>query len=325
MSNKRIVHISSSPLVGSPQKISSQTNRVSGYESLCVVAKDYPGDLAGKMSAGAILLSQCSDSEVVLLRKYIEDADVIHIHNDLTPDVVAKLELRGCPARFVYQSHSPLREGPLFYDRSQSLDLPFEKHLVVAQYQPRIFQDAIPVPNLIVPPIQPAFVRENNQKVNVVYSPSHARGGRWNSKRSELLEDYLKILSKLEKIDAYMPTSFVDPYKLHFQRCNADITFDEIVTGAFHQVALEGLSAANAVFTGADFFSLEIFRRAISADTPPPFICVNENNFQERLDQLIASPKALAALRQQGFDYFQNHLTPERLIQCYISVYEELL
>ena len=280
-----VLHISQTPLVAAPQKISSALNTYTDVHSNCLVVKDYEGSKANIFSDQSLIFHEND-----YIYDVIEKSDVIHIHNDIEKKISAILKEVAKEKVYIYQTHSCLREGPLYYDRSEYLPFDFKKKLVIAQYQPRVYPEFTMVPNLI---LHDASYHENwNNPVKILYSPAQRNTyGRWGTKYS----------SKLEKVL---------------------ITIDEIFTGGFHQISLEGLCAGNAVINAADFFSLEIARAVADRNETPPFVFASESNIEEVLLDLINNRHKLNSVKKQSYDFFVHNLDPKKLINKYVDIYK---
>ena len=253
MSLIKIVHFSPTPLVGAPGKI-SLVQRMQGDDSICFMASDYPrnGPLYKFFSDNSILIRK---ENLDFFKYKISSADVIHVHNYIEKEMLDLITSLNTSAKLIYQVHSPIREGPLYYPRE--FDAEFDVHLVVAQHWTRFYPSYIPVPNLI---LEPPSIRERakGQKLKVLFSPTHKHAGRWTDKHTPGLEDLLSSMHKSNLIDFHKPMKPIDPIELNMIRKCSDVTLDEIQTGGFHMVSLEGLAFGNVVVNNADYFAKEI-------------------------------------------------------------------
>ena len=320
----KVLHLSPTPLVAAPGRL-ARTLRGAGIDALCAVLKDYPADgpLAGKFIDDSVVLEDACPEVRALVDDFAAEADVIHVHNDLPPGSVKWLRERSPKAAFVYQVHSPLREGPLYYGRADHIGLPFRAHLAVGQYQPRHYPDYLPVPNLVPdkPVVNP---RQAGERLRVLFSPSHTRGGRWNAKYSEPLEKAIQALRSSGQIEVVWPSKPVTPGVLMALRRTCHVTIDEIVTGAFHQVSIEGLCAGNVVINRADFFSKAMMAQCAQCDELPPFVHADGTTIQDVLLHLAGDAAQTAQLQIASHRYFTRHLAAEALVRRFISIYETL-
>lgn len=316
----KIVHISQTPLVAAPAKI-ALAQRISGHDTIAIAIKDYPinGPLAGKFTEDFLIEDSFTKP---IIDEAIATADIIHIHNDLPRDWAERLLNANQTAKYVYQVHSPLREGPLYLPRDSSIDLPFSLKLVVGQFQPRIHKDHIFVPNIIhdTPSVKP---RKKGEKLRVIFSPTHMRAGRWNNKHVEQLDIALQALVKLGKIEAIIPENPVSPKALMAVRRCCHVSIDEIATGGFHQVSIEGLAAGNVTINKADYFSKTVFS-TFSGGERPPFVYADGESIASTLEDLANDWEKTSELQIASYTYFKEHLSPVKMSAIFDEAYENL-
>ncbi|NSX16896.1 hypothetical protein HTY52_22655 [Cupriavidus taiwanensis] len=325
MSNIKVVHISQTPLVGAPSKIATATRLLGHYaDAICMV--DYPasGGLAGKFVNDSIVMNGAPPEIERLVERLLAEAEIVHLHNEVTAEKAEWLLDRAAKARFVYQVHSPVREGPLYIPRAHEFGLPFSAHLVVGQYQPRHYPSYTPVPNIVLdtPTCAP---RTRVQKLRVMFSPTHARSGRWNGKYSRKLEVAIESLEKMGLIEKVWPEHPVSPNILMTLRRTCHVSIDEIVTGAFHQVSIEGLCAGNVVINRADYFSKAMMANCAEAPELPPFVYADDECIADVLVDLARDWEKTAMLQKQGSEYFRNYLKPKLLVKSFIRAYREII
>lgn len=317
-----VVHLSPTPLVGAPSRLAA-AQRAAGLRAECVVIADYPKHLAGKFVEGAIPWF-AGDVEVGLAQRLITNAEIIHVHNDLPWDLARRFLAMAPDAKWVYHAHSPLREGPLFARRDLELPFVFSAKLVVAQYQPRVYPDFLPVPNL-VDALPYCAERAAGETLRVLFSPTHGRGGRWNDKGSAVTLETLRSLAKAGSIELVIPSDPLSPGQLMVLRRSTHVSIDEVITGAFHLVSLEGLCAGNVVLNGADFLSVMALMSSIGTDEPAPFRRAGQHDLRESLLELASDAELSATLQRASKEYFERWLLPSRLVDRYLSIYQRVL
>lgn len=312
-----IVHIAKTPLAGSPGRLSEELNKIDNVYSSSFIERDYPGELSGKFLGNSISLDKNSLS--ILVNK-IKSADVCHIHNDLSSETINIILSNANHCKFIYHVHSPLREGPLFFNNYKALGIDFSHNLVVAQYHPRHYQDFIPIMN-IVPFKQNNIPCPISDKVRILFSPSHVRtGGRWNDKTSQALEQALTLVNQRSDTEVIIPGK-LSPSALFELRRTCHITIDEIVTGSYHQISLEGLAAGNVVINNSDNLS-NLFLEMIScADSPPPFMNCNNTNIVQELTNLLDNKDELVKQQKQSLHYFKEYLQPAKSAHRLMDIY----
>jgi len=217
-----------------------------------------------------------------------------------------------------------LREGPLFSSYVDGSKIDYDLKLVVGQYQPRLYQNYIIVPNITLHKPSINLIRKG-EKPKVIFTPSHKRvGGRWSNKISEKLNEVLKLFKKLKLIELVELTG-VNQYTVNQYRKKAHITIDEINTGSYHQVSLEGLSAGNVVINNSDIFSDFMLMKIAKSSEKVPFFKANNFNIYERLFELIQNHQKIRDYQTKSYNFYKKYLTPDKLIKQYIEIYEEVL
>ena len=326
MSRSRlVVHITPTPLVAAPAKLARLLDGVLGWRSLCLCLADYPKDLAGKFLGDAILWSG-TDAEALAARA-LADASIVHVHNNLPQAVADQVSRLARDARFIYQVHSPLREGPLFMRRDDKIGLPFSARLVVAQYHARIYPDFRPVLNVVMHPGSTPAPLRRGERPRVLFSATHSRGGRWNGKLCAELDAALDALSRQSIIEAVRPGP-MPPGALFELRRTCHISVDEIITGSYHQVSLEGFAAGTAVVNGADLFSIAMLREAACIEEDEdevPFVRTSPATVYHDLLALVRDPERLVNMQQAAADFHRRYLHPAINARRLATLYEDIL
>ena len=319
MSKHNIVHISPTPLVGSPGKI-AHAQRIKGKNSIAVVLSDYPqkGPLAGFFLQNSLLFNEFTKKYI---ERSIKEAEIIHIHNYLSEKDVEWLGKLNIDANYVYQAHSPLREGPLYFDRvEKSLPFEFKAKLVVGQHWGRFYPDYTHVPNIILSP--PSLkLRKPGEKLRVMFSPTHKHSGRWTDKHSKALTSALQALSSLKRIELLSPERPVHPEMLLQIRRSCHVSIDEIATGGFHMVSLEAFCTGNIAINKADFFAKNAFS-AFSEGEMPPFLYADDLSIVDLISKLADDHKYTINWQKKGYEFFEKFCDPRRLIEFYDAAYE---
>ena len=323
-SARSILHMSRTPLVGAPGKIAAALNAHTDFRAAAIVAEDYPRELAGLFLGESIVYEEKSPIRDVC-KQLVRSADVIHVHNDLT--IPLRQLVHGAAsnkAKFVYHVHSPLREGPLFFDRADILGFDWSARLSIPHYPQRFFQDYRLVPNIVLFPHGHRPLGDRDP-ARVLFSPAHRRRGlRWGDKVSTALETSLSSLRSAGEADV-IDVKGIRPSALFELRLTTHVSIDEIVTGAFHQVSLEGLCAGNVVVNGADWFAVKSFQMATGASDGPPFVRMDEDDVAIELPELVRDRERIRRFQRASWEYYQAHLLPAKLVGRFVDVYEEVL
>lgn len=318
-----VVHISNSPLVGSPGKISYLLNLKAEFSSVHYCVNDYPdkSPLNKKFIENSFVLSSKEFNFKPFFLDDLKKADIVHIHNEIPHDLALEIFSYAKNAQFIYQVHSPLREGPLYVDRSEKMLLHFDKKLVVAQYQPRLYQDYIMVPN-IINSFASVNYYEPGESLKIMFSPSHSRGGRWNAKTDDRVEMALKAIQNIPGVEMIQPVAPLHPNTLLNLRRKSHISIDEILTGAFHQVSLEGLICGNITINGADTLSKLAFSQSYGSSFDEiPFVFSAEDDLFDLVLDYVQSPEKIIQEQEKTYAFALKYMNPNILIKEYIDVY----
>jgi hypothetical protein len=315
MLKTKIVHLSPTPLVGAPGKI-AHAQREIGHDSQCVIFNDYPksGPLCGFFTSQSIVMDENTRDFVEGL---LSEAEVIHIHNFIPESLEGWVRTNLGASKLVYHAHSPMREGPLYYDRSDQFD--YDVKLVVGQHWGRLHPKHVSVPNLVLD-APSVSLRKSGQPLKVMYSPTHKHKGRWTSKHSAELVSSLEGLSKLGLIELIAPKVPIPPSALLQMRRKCHLTIDEISTGGFHQVSLEGLCTGNMVLNKADYFSKNNFSR-FSEGCFPPFVYGSDSCIADVLLEYAQSVDKTNAAQMESYNYYLKYCDYRRLVKFYDEAY----
>ena len=324
MRSRVVVHLSRTPLAGAPNRLVKSLNKYTDFHALSFVESDYKGNTAGVFSGENFFLGQKQSSDIwPLLEEAVKNASIIHIHNQIGSDVIEfLLRFEGQLPPIIYHLHSPIREGPLYVPRGRQLRLPIACTAAVSQMHPRFYPEATPLPNIVPSAPKPITIRRDD-RVRILFAPSQARAGRWNGKSCKHLDEALSRLSCRNDVDLVRLKHSQPSHVLEQIRRDCDITIDEIVTGGFHQISLEGLQAGNVVVNGADEISMLTMMGW--AHERPPFVRSNPDTIFADLKDLVDNKKGLSEKKKVSYDYAKAHLNPKKLIKIYEDLYNKLL
>jgi hypothetical protein len=324
-----VVHMTQTPLVGAPGLVSEAINRYAPrYTSEWIFTEDYKGERAGMMTRFGKAMGLGNDDARARFAERIQAADIIQIHNSLARPAIALIQEHARPeCKFVYQVRSPHREPPLFVDMPNVVDIEFDAFTAICQYHLRVYPDYIPTP--LIDLDEPTLhLLKPGETPRVLYRPSHfspPKETRWNTKYSRLMHESLLNCHEEGLIELMYPQKPVPPDKLKELRRASHISIDEIATGAFHTVSLEGLCTGNVVINNSDLFSDMAMAFLTGKNKLPPFYRANHYNFDARLRSLVARPDEIRRLQQASFDYYSRYLHASKQVNFYTAVYDEVL
>ncbi|MFC7618743.1 hypothetical protein [Microlunatus sp. GCM10028923] len=319
----KIVHLSGSALAGAPGMLARAQNQLYGYDAVHFRTGDH-GHFRDLMSINTIPV-KANSLDAELVRRHISEADVIHVHNLVSPFALSWLaEVDGINERtLIYQVHSPTRERPIYRDLSDAVGLEWDARLAVSQIHPRLFPTMTPVPNCLYRDWLTPRLRSRPRfdgPVRVVFSPSTPSRARWSSKSSPAFDAQLKQLGDNRRFELIKVTD-VSPERLSATRSMADVSIDEVLTGGFHLVSYEGMAAGNVVVNGADELSLAAFAMGFRTNEPPPFLRTDLDGFAEQLGRLASDRRLLADWMDAAHDYYWRIMSAERVVGIYDEIY----
>lgn len=243
----RVVHLSNTPVAGSPGNIVSALNRHTDIEARHVV---FNASIYGARTFAVDIDWRTQRDEALAA---IDAADVIHIHQhfEFAATFGADLPKRFGNRKLIRQYHSAptlwAKRDPALLARIVADPLP---QLVIAQGPERYYPLARVVPN-IVPIYDPRYLPAPTQSPAsddgppvVVYSPS-GRASAWKTRwETKGAPQTLALLRKLERKGLCRVQMIVDtPHDACLRiKQRAALAVDECVTGNYHLSGLEALS-----------------------------------------------------------------------------------
>lgn len=319
-----ILLVSETPVAGTVCRFSqalSDSNSV--RESFPFVLRNYknsPFDLPyGQMSS--------YHNWANILGEYARNADHVIFHNCTEQSIlnIVKNSARSGTS-LNYHLHSPPFEPPLFtYDIITNND--FDNVFSVAQGYARFYDNSIPIAN-IIPDIK-VFNRKSRRSAVVV---GHLRttSARWSKKIPQnLVQDLEKLLNEDKVEVCTIPKLFgcdTVPYKTFSQALqNFNYVIDDICSGLFHQISLEGLKSGCIVFSAADSYSIDSFCLAAECP-PPPFDFVNDMyDIHEKIRYYERNPFELEKIQLRNLKYANEYLGEQRLAKIFSRTLVNLL
>ena len=320
----RILHLSDTPLSGSPIRISQLLAKYGGVESRHICWKEkigyriYEADLIGHITPTAAL------------EYYIYDwADIIHYHNRWRRQEVFRAIGRLPPKKpCVIQLHSP-RESEDFRGEVES-GIPLA---CLAQYHPRQWPEmTFLVPNVVDiddPIYLPArqyvmgkLVPPSPSALTIVsFAPSNTNRRDWNDKGYSVANPVLKKMRFSGEI-CYdlinlMPFEEVMPRKRI-----ADIGIDDIVTGSYHLSALEYLSLGIACINHVDELTEAEVKKLTGADSLP-FVEANKETFERVLRSLLKT-QTWPEIGHKSRKWMETYWSPAILCNHYLKMYDAI-
>ena len=312
-----IVHVSATPLAGSPL-ISSRLLAKCGYQSRCIAGGRYPD--------GRDFGCDVHPAQATLRDELLERTDVIVAHN-------------GGPvwARWFRQAVGQKQVCVVYHSQPSRVDRTLERQgapaAVLAKYQPRLYGGQyLLVANLI--PLdeagyQPATVdRSKEAKVRITYAPSNNSAcfdrkapDFWDNKGYQATLSILDRLARRDDVEVDVITG-CDLKGCLARKRQAHIVIDECVTGSYHRSSLEGLALGTVVVNAADRLSLDAAKHC-AGGAEPPFVISRLDGVSSKLTELVdAGPAGLTRRGLAGRAWMEQCWSPVDLIR---RGYEPLL
>lgn len=332
MSKKRVLHISNSALSGAPGNLSRSLNKFSEFKSSSIVTGNPRIELqVRRQSRDSLFLGDLQEDSpgVNILRSLLLQSNIVHVHNSISSEALQVIYDLGVEskAKFIYQIHSPIGEPPFWSNMDTYIPLNFSARLAVAHAHPRMFQDFQIVPNIVFPPswTSETDVWNSNKKLGatpvVSFAPSTRSAHRWSNKGVDQVVEIMHELESQGRITANIIEGFGSKEARTLMH-GSDVIIDEVTTGGFHNVSVEGLSMGAAVINGADFLSQLVAKIAYGSVEPPPFISANSYDLYSKVESLIADPVRLTETKESSRAYYKGFMHPELTVQNYVKIYE---
>lgn len=325
----KVVHLSNTPVAGSPGNIVSALNRLTDVQARHIVFNSS----AYRNRTFAVDIDWKTQQPQAL--DVIADADVIHIHQFFSIDETfgPNFYQRFGKKKIIKQYHSApdlwAKGDAGVIQRIVYEDVP---QLVIAQGPERYYPFARVVPN-VIPLNDPRYLpgpesRSNADDIPIVtFSPS-GRSSAWKTRwETKGVPQTLKLLRKLERKGLCKLQLIVDtPHDACLRaKQHAAIAIDECVTGNYHLSGLEALSQGKPTLGHLDN-RVQSQLRAMTGALELPWIDVRLEEAEGPLRELLWD-RALraelgAASRQWMETYYQEAAMVEHYRRAYVDLFE---
>lgn len=325
MKRLRVVHLSITPVAGSPWNTVAALNAHTDVSARHIVLRPdaygqrtFPGDLEWGVARDDCL-------------EVLASADIVHLHQWFDPVGWFGQEVGSICARkpCIRQFHS-MPEHFLGNDaaaRAAFRDDPTPQ-LVIAQFHERYYPRARVVPNLVLlndPLLTPAKGRIDGHPL-VAWSPT-VRDSAWTSRWAT--KGYPETLSLLRRLPEEVPCTVdvienVPRDECLRRKAAAHIVVDELVTGSYHLSGLEGLALGKPVLAWLDDRVQTVLRELTGANALP-WVNVHLEDAERVLRVLAADPDLCEAIGSESRTWMEQFYSDHVLVQHYVQVYRDLL
>ena len=317
-----VVHITENPIAGAPINLSRALNtwQRDRVRSTHIAQSDRNEN---RIFNSDVIIDHHPYEEI---RKVLMYADVIHLHNfwknqylfrkypDLWSIVMEKPR--------VWQAHT--QRDISWMSMEDGLNDKGAKHLVIAQYHPRMYPECTVVPN-IIDIFEPWYTPDwsvKNEKPRIIYSPSRIRFKGWDNKG---YDETVPVLQRL--VDCGRAAAEVVYNKPHTdcleRRRRADISIDEVVTGSYHLVSLESLSAGLVTVAGLDQTQIDTLKQVTGSDRIP-WLRAGPETLEKVLTEAVSDRLALDSRRRESRAWMEKYWHPQVMTDKFVEIYESL-
>lgn len=323
----KIVHLSITPVAGSPARICSALNTLPEVDARHIQCSS---EVLDRFNFPRDLIWERDKKESI---ECIKEANVIHLHNylDLDSKHFDPIDFKLLWEKgkiFVQHFHSnpeliTRMMGKSFLEICKS---PLPK-FTCAQYMERFYPGSVVVPNIVDIFKAPKAVGE---VIRVGYSPSnfrYARDFRWDTKG---YPETKKILNKFVKKAkrAGIPVELDIMENVSFDECqrrksNCHIFVDDLVTGSYHLSSLEAMAQGCVTLSYLDERVVKTTTQLLHR-TDFPVINTRLEEAISILLNLVSDRDRLESMRKETYTWMCKHWSQECWANFYLGLYKSL-
>lgn len=316
----KVLHLSDTPLSGSPIRISNLLNRIgnsgeAAYKTNSIHLVWHP--TWGFRDFGADVVSSKLDRAQIAT--YLEWADVIHYHNRYERQLIfTQTGLKPPKKPSVIQMHSPRKSEDFSGEVKSGVPI-----AVIAQYHVREWSELkFIVPNVvdIDLPEYKKFYLVNTLPI-VSYAPSNCNLKGWDDKGYNIVAPVLKRMALASQIQFQLIVNQPHSQCLELKRF-ADIGIDEVVTGSYHLSSLEYLAMGTPCFANIDELTRKAIVEVTGAEKLPWEVC-KPHEFESKMRSMVMF-KSYVEEGKRARRWMDNYWNPEFLYLKYVDMYRSL-
>lgn len=313
------VHLSLTPLAGSPISIVDALNSYTSFSARHVVlapnaygARTFKTDLVWKENREEAL-EVLSAADVVVLHHYIQLRE-----NPFGVDFTKIVPNR---TRFLRQFHtSPQTIARQYGLTVRAIIDDALPQTVMAQYHERLFPNARVVPLIV--PLNAELYRPSasgGREVVVYFSPTFSTSAwrsRWDTKG---FPETMRLLKRLRRqVDSVR--TVVDAEAKHIdslaRRRASDIVIDEMATGSFHTSSLESLSQGKPTFAYLDDRTKHVVEE-LTGSKNLPWLNFRVEECEPALRRVAVDFALRETLGNNGRRWMEQYYRDDRMIEHY--------
>ena len=329
----KVVHLSLTPLAGSPIRIVKALNAHTSTQARLIVLD--PGAYGARVFDNDLTWAQDQDES----RQLLKDADIVHFHHyfeiDDNPFGVDFRDVCSPRTCFLRQFHSvPMtiaRGDRALAQRIVDSKIP---QLVISQYPERYFPRARVVPNIV--PINDQnylpTTKTSRARPRVFFAPSRLEPAwsvvpgqtRWDTKGAPETEQVLiSVIDKCDLGDLSVRHNIPHTDCLK-ERQQSDIVVDEMITGSFHLSSLEALAQGLPTFAYLDPRTIETLTEVTEARNLP-WLNFRLEEMAMPLTELLRDEKLRNEIGEASRGWMEQYYSDELLVRHYLKAYKDLL
>jgi hypothetical protein len=314
---KRVLLVSETPVAGTVVRFAEALNASGKASAVPFVLRAYkscafdlPNGAMGSLpNWGELLCEEAAQADAIVLHNVTQQSTV---------DIV--MSGRRADAPVAYHLHSPPFEPPL-YAAGVIEGNTFDQLYCVAQGYHRFYAGAAPIANIIPDPLLFASAQRRNA---VFVGHLRTTNARWSRK---VPQGFARTLADALAADA-VPVFGIEklfgsesvPYRTFTQALQGfNFVVDDVCSGLFHQISLEGLKSGCIVFSAADEASLESFCEAAECPVPPFHRVAGPDDIAEAVRSYVRRPTVLAAARRRNAEFSDRYLSESRLRELFVK------
>lgn len=321
-----IVHLSTTPLAGSPYNISTALDTYTKHNSrhICVYPYAY--------NKRTFLSDLIWESDKELSMSVLKKADIVHCHHVFHTEHSPFGNLREICKKdtiFLRQFHSAPTGIP-----NHLLNIIDEDPLpsfVNAQHSERYFPKSRIVPNIVL--IDKSDFKRTTPIIKhfISYSPSVKRSAwfsanpdqRWNTK------GYPETVSLLKTLSNKLNFSFDIVYNVPWQECierksRTAVTIDEVVTGSYHLSSLEGLALGKPTLAFLDERTQNVLKQVTGANWLP-WVNLYLDELEVFIEHFFCDEKLIQQIGERSKKWIKKYWHPKKMIKHYVDGYKLLI
>jgi len=331
----KVLHVATTPLAGSPIRMCRLLDDGDYFSALPMCRKNAYED--GRSFDYDIVYEplKANDSDHTYMRSLIEECDILHFHNeayqyrfgvfaDIPPHKPVCVQWHSGPDEIAH------RLGLSIVDAMNYNAIPT---LVVAQKQSRFYPHAIPVPNVVdirLPEYQ-ALERDDGV-IRICYSPAGDAAPYEKLCRDKGMNSIISALHVIgkrypKKVSIHILQGIpLDQCIQVKQKCH--ISIDDIKSGGYHMVSLEGFAHGSVTIANPDAAMKEFLSEYTGSPVDElPWFEASEENIVERLSELIEDVDAVYEIGKKSrawMEKYWNHNFIMRKMQAaYTKIVED--